>query len=204
MEIYDNEEQQVEAIKEWWKENGKSIIIGVAVGLAGILGWRYYQDSVQAAKEAASHAYTQVSTGLAAKGLEAASETQAFIDANKDTAYAVLAAMQLAKVQVEAGELDKGLEQLQWALSNTKDSNLQPILNFRIARILLEQQQFEQANSQLDAIKAEQWQARVQELRGDIALQQGDLDAARSAYTQAQQAGGMNQVIQMKLDDLAK
>ncbi|MGU3844696.1 YfgM family protein, partial [Vibrio diabolicus] len=44
MELYDTEEQQVEAIKDWWKENGKAVIIGAVVGLGGLFGWRYYQD----------------------------------------------------------------------------------------------------------------------------------------------------------------
>ena len=46
MELYDSEEQQVEAIKDWWKENGKAVVLGVVVGLGGLFGWRYYQDSV--------------------------------------------------------------------------------------------------------------------------------------------------------------
>ncbi|PAR85254.1 YfgM family protein, partial [Vibrio cholerae] len=44
MELYDTEEQQVEAIKDWWKENGKAVIFGAVIGLGGLFGWRYYQD----------------------------------------------------------------------------------------------------------------------------------------------------------------
>ncbi|MDW2277136.1 tetratricopeptide repeat protein, partial [Vibrio sp. 1074] len=42
------------------------------------------------------------------------------------------------------------------------------------------------------------------ELRGDIALRQGDKDAAYAAYTEAQQAADASPTLQMKLDDLAK
>ena len=38
MEIYNSDEQQAEAIKEWWKENGKAILIGAALGLVGMFG----------------------------------------------------------------------------------------------------------------------------------------------------------------------
>ena len=58
MELYDTEEQQVEAIKDWWKENGKSVILGAVIGL-GLFGWRYYQDSVTTAQETASESYTK-------------------------------------------------------------------------------------------------------------------------------------------------
>ena len=44
MEIYNNDEQQAEAIKEWWKENGKAILVGATLGLVGMFGWRYFNE----------------------------------------------------------------------------------------------------------------------------------------------------------------
>lgn len=121
MELYDTEEQQVEAIKDWWKENGKAVIFGAVIGLGGLFGWRYYQDTMTKAQEAASESYTQAVQELAAKGTEGEGALQSFIDANKETQYAVLAALQLAKVQVEAGNLDEALAQLEWAKTATDD-----------------------------------------------------------------------------------
>ncbi|AGH45899.1 TPR-like domain-containing protein [Paraglaciecola psychrophila 170] len=57
MEQYETEEQQVEAIKRFWKENGLSLVIGALLGLGGLLGWRYYNDSQIEAKEQASFAF---------------------------------------------------------------------------------------------------------------------------------------------------
>ena len=37
MEVYTTEEQQVEVIKEWWKENGTSVIAGTVIGLVGLV-----------------------------------------------------------------------------------------------------------------------------------------------------------------------
>ena len=37
------EEEQVEQLKKWWKENGLSIVGGVVVGLALVFGWRSWQ-----------------------------------------------------------------------------------------------------------------------------------------------------------------
>ena len=139
MELYDSEEQQVEAIKDWWKENGKAVIFGAVIGLGGLFGWRYYQDSVVEAREAASESYTSVISALDTKGVDAQSDIQAFIDANKDAEYSVLAAMQLAKAQVQAGDLAAALEQLEWAKSATKDAALTPLLTYRAARIKAEQ-----------------------------------------------------------------
>ncbi|GLO60046.1 membrane protein [Vibrio sp. MACH09] len=204
MELYDSEEQQVEAIKDWWKENGKAVILGGVVGLGGIFGWRYYQDSVVAAKDAASDSYTKVISQLSSAGSDASDEVQSYIDANKETEYAVLAALQLARVQVEANDIPAALAQLEWAKANTKDETVKPLIDFRIARVFAQQQQFDQAIAQLSAITSSAWQGRVNELKGDILLRKGDKEGAYSAYVEAQQAGDANQGIQLKLDDLAK
>ncbi|EPO2919002.1 YfgM family protein [Vibrio cholerae] len=204
MELYDTEEQQVEAIKDWWKENGKAVIFGAVIGLGGLFGWRYYQDSVVAAQEAASQSYSKAMDALQAKGIESEGIIQTFIDANKETEYAVLAAMQLAKAQVEAGQLDEALAQLEWAKGATKDAALKPLLTFRVARLQAEQGQFDDALTQLTSIQEKSWAGRVAELRGDILMRKGDSAAAYAAYTEAQQAEDASQTLQMKLDDLAK
>ncbi|OEE79157.1 YfgM family protein [Vibrio ordalii] len=204
MELYDTEEQQVEAIKDWWKENGKAVIFGAVIGLGGLFGWRYYQDSVIAAQEAASESYSKAVTQLAAKGAEAEMVVESFIDSNKGTEYAVLAALQLAKVQVEAGQIDEALAQLEWAKANTKDDAILPLATYRVARIKAEQGQFDAALADLTTITEKGWAGRIAELRGDISLRKGDTDAAYAAYTEAQQADDASQTLLMKLDDLAK
>ncbi|GAB7220864.1 YfgM family protein [Vibrio owensii] len=204
MELYDTEEQQVEAIKDWWKENGKAVIIGAVVGLGGLFGWRYYQDSVIQASEAASQSYTTVMHALQTKGADAQADIQAFIDSNEVKEYSVLAALQLAKVQVDAKDLSAALEQLKWAQSNTKDAALSPLISYRIARIEAEMGNFDAANAELDKVTDAAWTGRIAEQRGDIALRQGDKEAAYAAYTEAQQAADASPTLQMKLDDLAK
>ncbi|GAL21617.1 Mlr7403 protein [Vibrio maritimus] len=77
MELYDSEEQQVEAIKDWWKENGKAVVLGVVVGLGGLFGWRYYQDSVVQAQEAASEQYSKAVESMVVSGVDASADVQA-------------------------------------------------------------------------------------------------------------------------------
>ncbi len=204
MELYDSEEQQVEAIKEWWKENGKAVILGAVVGLGGIFGWRFYQDSMIAEKEAASQSYSQVASTLQAQGADAAAQVQGFIDANSKSEYSVLAALQLAKAQVEAGDLQAALAQLEWAKSNTQDAAILPLASYRIARVQAELEQYTAAITELSAITDDAWKGRVAELRGDIELKSGNPEAAYTAYVEAQQSVDASQSLQMKLDDLAK
>ncbi len=204
MELYDTEEQQVEAIKDWWKENGKAVIIGAVVGLGGLFGWRYYQDTVIQASETASQSYTTAMNTLQEKGVDSQSDVQAFIESNEVKEYSVLAALQLAKAQVEAKDFAAALEQLKWAQSNTKDAALSPLISYRIARIETEMGNFDAANTELGKVTDTAWAGRIAELRGDIALRQGDKDVAYAAYTEAQQAADASPTLQMKLDDLAK
>ena len=67
MEHYETEEQQVEAIKRFWKENGTAIIVGAVLGLGGLWGWRYYNDEQIAAKEQASAAFESQTAALLAE-----------------------------------------------------------------------------------------------------------------------------------------
>ncbi|MEI8596340.1 YfgM family protein [Photobacterium sp. Hal280] len=203
MDVNTTEEQQIESIKAWMKENGKAVVLGAVLGLGGLYGWRYYQGEVQAAKEQASEAYTQTVQALDSGSDEAISQAQTFINDNPSSQYAVLAALQLAKVQVDKGELDAAAAQLNWAISHTEDVALLPVAHTRLARILAAQQSYDNALAELDKVKAESWQGKVAELRGDILLQKGDKSAARDAYISAQQLGA-SPALQIKLDDLAQ
>ncbi|EGU49366.1 hypothetical protein VII00023_10030 [Vibrio ichthyoenteri ATCC 700023] len=204
MELYDTEEQQVEAIKDWWKENGKAVIFGAVIGLGGLFGWRFYQDTTLEAQEAASASYTKAMESLAATGAQAETQVQSFIEANGESEYSILAALQLAKVQVEANQLDEAITQLQWAKDATQDQALLAVINFRLARLQAEQGDFDSAIAQLANITDAGWTGRVEELKGDILLRKGDAEGAYAAYTEAQQAGDATEVLKMKLDDLAK
>ncbi|MEC6816521.1 YfgM family protein [Photobacterium toruni] len=203
MNDYATEEQQVEAIKSWWQDNGKAVVLGAVIGLGGLLGWRYYQSEVHVAKHLASDSYTQVVTALDNNSKTAVTEAKTFIEANKDSQYAVLAALQLAKVQVENNHLDGAIEQLNWVINNTKDNAILPLAVTRLARIYAEQQKFTEALAELKKVTLPSWNENIAELRGDILLQKGDIQAARDAYIEAQQDGS-SPALQMKLNDLAQ
>ncbi|MDO6704633.1 tetratricopeptide repeat protein [Photobacterium sp. 1_MG-2023] len=203
MDVNTTEEQQIESIKAWMKENGKAVVLGAVLGLGGLYGWRYYQSEVQTAKEQASEAYTQAVQALASGNDEAISQTQSFIQSHESSHYAVLAALQLTKVQIEKGDLEAAAEQLNWVTSHTEDSALLAVAHTRLARVLAAQQSFDTALSELDKVTAESWQGKIAELRGDILLQKGDKSAARNAYLDAKDQGA-SPALQIKLDDLAQ
>ena len=200
MDIYSTEEQQAEAIKRFFRENGISLTLGILVGLGGLYGWKAYNQNQITTAEKASDSYTAL-----VESDDVLSSADAFISENKDTNYATLAAFVAAKDAVEAKKLDIASEKLSWIVSNTENTELKAIAITRLARIQIAQTNYDDALTTLNAPLPEAFNANVAELKGDIYTQQGNKDQARTAYQAAIDAGGLtsNPLLQIKLDDLA-
>ncbi|KAA1153374.1 tetratricopeptide repeat protein [Pseudoalteromonas sp. FUC4] len=200
MDIYSTEEQQAEAIKRFFRENGISLALGILVGLGGLYGWKTYNQNQITTAEKASDSYTAL-----VESDDVLSSADAFISENKDTNYATLAAFVAAKDAVEAKKLDVASEKLSWIVSNTENTELKAIAITRLARIQIAQTKYDDALTTLNAPLPEAFNANVAELKGDIYTQQGNKDQARTAYQAAIDAGGLtsNPLLQIKLDDLA-
>lgn len=205
MEIYSSEEQQVEAIKSFWKENGTAIILGAAIGLAGIFGWRQYGAMQIEKTEATSDSFMQIAENSAKDGVDMIAEVNQFIEANKDSQYAVLASFVAAQEAVKKSNLDEAAKQLQFAADNGANEAIKAVALSRLARIQSEKEQLDDALATLALIKAEGFKARTAELKGDVYFKKGDKDQARVAYQEASDAGGLtnNDALQQKLDNLA-
>ncbi len=198
-----SDQEQVDKIKDWLKTNGPGIIAGVVLGLIAIGGWQWWQSRTQAHAEAASGYYSAM---LEAVSLGDTSQVRrhatVLADEFDNTYYAVLGALLVARLDIEAGEQDAAISQLQWALAQTKDEALQSVIRLRLARVLLAEQQLDQASTQLDQVTAVQFTAERAELQGDVYRAREQLDQARRAYETALNAGGGQQRLRWKLDSL--
>ncbi|MGK0268293.1 MAG: putative negative regulator of RcsB-dependent stress response [Paraglaciecola sp.] len=202
MEQYETEEQQVEAIKRFWKENGLALVIGALLGLGGLLGWRYYNDSQIEAKEQASFAYEKASEDLL-KGELGFSQAKTFIDSHSDTGYAMLMALELSQQAIERKDLTEAANQLEFVANNAKLSAVQSVAQLRLARIQIEQGELELALASADKITDEAFNSQSQEIRGDVYQVQKLFDKARAAYSAALETNARDKVLKMKLDNLA-
>jgi predicted negative regulator of RcsB-dependent stress response len=200
MDIYSTEEQQAEAIKRFFRENGITLALGVVLGLGGLYGWKAYNQNQITTAETTSDAYTALVLSD-----DVLSTADQFITDNKDTNYATLAAFVAAKDAVDQKKLDVATKQLSWIVDNTQNEELKAIAITRLARIQVATESFDDALTTLNAPLPEAFSANVAELKGDIFTAQGDKDKARSAYQTAVDAGGLtsNPLLQIKLDDLA-
>jgi predicted negative regulator of RcsB-dependent stress response len=199
-----SEEEQVEALKRWWKENGKSVIAGVVLGLGGVFGWQYWGQHQRQVAEQASQQFEQLTESVAAGSGTAVAQAEALIAGHEGSAYAVFAALNLAKVKFQQGDIDGARERLQWVVANADDQSLRQIARLRLARLLLDQGAVDEASGLIAQAPVDNFKGDIAELRGDIALQKGDREAARQAYMEALEFQVSNSaLVQMKVDNLA-
>ncbi|CCQ11494.1 Mlr7403 protein [Pseudoalteromonas luteoviolacea B = ATCC 29581] len=201
MEIYSTEEQQAEAIKRFFRENGVSLALGIVLGLGGLYGWKAYNAYKIESAEATSNAFTAV-----IESDDALAKSESFIAEYSGSNYAVLAAFVAAKEAVEQKQLDKAAEKLSWAAENVKNAELKATALLRLARVQLAQGSADKALETLSKTMPESFKAQIAEIKGDVLLSKGDSNGARDAYQSAIDNGGAenNPMLQIKLDDLAQ
>jgi predicted negative regulator of RcsB-dependent stress response len=206
VEIYESEQEQIDALKTWWSENAVSVIAGVVIGIGGLVSWQGWQGYNQSRQEAASSQYMQIMEHVNESHFDAVPGIADGIVAEYDeTHYASLAQLAAARANVEAGNKDSAATRLQWVVDNASTSSFTLIARLRLATLLLSQGNLEQAKSTLDVRFPESFGARLNELLGDIAIAENDTITARIAYDKAlksQPAPTNQQVLQMKRDDL--
>jgi len=205
MEVYQTEEQQVEAMKGYWQQNGNMIIAGIALGFAGFIGFNFYKDSKLESELAVSDSY-QVLIENATKDKAAFSvNAEKFITDNTDTSYASLTALALAKEAAAAQKWPEAKTQLNVAIVSAPSEGIKAIASLRLARVQVQLDEYEQALSILAKPLPASFTAAVEEIKGDTYLLQGKKELAHNAYQVAIAADGLatSPALQMKLDDLA-
>ncbi|WP_049630111.1 tetratricopeptide repeat protein [Cellvibrio sp. pealriver] len=216
MSVHLSEEEQLEVLKRWWKDYGKTVVIAVVVAVVGYFGYTTWQDQKRQKAEQASEMYEQLlKLAVTEPGKSLSASDKATIshlagelkDANNKSMYAHSAAFFLAKLAVEDNRLDDAVTELKWVLSAKPDAATEQLARLRLARVLTAQKAYDDALAQLSPEPAAAFTAEYAEARGDILKLQGDLDAARTAYEKALTAANPQQqerymLLQMKVNDL--
>lgn len=203
MEQYTDDER-VEDLKKWWKENGTSIIAGIVLGVIAIFGWQYWGSHRNAQAEKASLAYDAfVVAAEQADAGQARQRGQALLADFPNSAYAALAALRLAKLEVDGGDTAAAIQRLEWVIGNARLDEIKDIARLRLARVQLAAGQPAEAEKLMDRVTTPSLTAEREELKGDLYLAGNDPAKARTAYTAALAAGGDNPLLQFKIDSLA-
>ncbi|GHD47726.1 Putative negative regulator of RcsB-dependent stress response [Marinobacter persicus] len=202
------EEEQIQAIKDWWKRNGSSLLIGIGAALAIVFGWQGWQNhQAQQRAEAAKEFANLLNAASAGDDQETVSfVAQTLRNDYTDSAYAIYGNLVLARQQMMVSDdPEAAIESLDWALSQASDyPALTNVIRNRLARAQLAAGNHDAALATVDQAGASDAFGPIfSELRGDIQLAKGDRDAARQAYLQAREQGGQNSsILELKLSDL--
>jgi len=209
MSAYDLEEQeQLAALKAWWKERGGGVVLAVllvAAAFAAWNGWIGYQRS-QAAQAAAL--YDTLQKAARANDLKATRDTAGSILENyPGSAYAPLAALVSAKVQFQAGDLKTARAQLQWVVEHAKGEEIRSIAALRLSSVLLDDKEPDAALKVLEAKPHPGFEALYAAQRGDILSVQQKRAEARAAYKAALEKadpGPLREGLRLKLEALGE
>lgn len=206
MSGYETEEQQIEAFKSWWKDNSSKVVFALVIGLGALVGGKAWLNYQETNRTSASAEYQQLTEELKAGQFDSVTvRAEHIISTFSNTAYASLAALSLAKVKMESGEIAAARSKLQWALDNAKQDDVKQVARLRLARAMIADGQATAALSLFEGVQEKSYDALSHEVKGDAYLAEGQHEKARSAYSAALDAltdRDDRRILQMKLDDL--
>jgi len=208
MAVYDLEEQdKLEDLKAWWKQWGNSIsgiVIAVCVGVVGVQGWRWW---AQHQAEQASVLFGAVNAAVRANDTAKAKDAMAQLaDKYGRTAYAPRGALLVAALLFDSGDKAGAKAQLAAVIDRDAEDELKDIARLRLAAILLDDKQYDEALRTLDAKHGEPFAGIYADARGDILAAAGRPNDARTAYQTAlarlDAKSPYRNFVQVKLDAL--
>ena len=208
MAVYNLEEQEnIDALKAWWSDNGRLVIAAViafVLGIGGIQGWRHYK-SEQSMKSAVLFYDLEeaMRTGDRNKVEELARRLTAEFSG---TSHAARGALLAGRVAAEAGDRDKAVESLRWVADNAKDESLRALGGLRLSAVLLDEGRLDEALAAVVAPPGEAFAALFADARGDVLVAQGKIEEAKSAYQIAldklPKSAAYRNVVEIKRDAL--
>jgi predicted negative regulator of RcsB-dependent stress response len=201
------EQEQVDALKAWWKDNGKwvvGVLVVAMLGFAGMQFWKSYQagQAVEAAK-----LYSEVVKQTASNDAKRIGDAaDALASRYGSSAYAPRAQLLAAQASLQARDIPHAKAQLFWVIEHAKESALQDTARLKLASVMLDEKKYDDALKQLDAAHPEAFTGLYADLKGDVLAAMGKPTEARNAYQQAldkTDASSMyRNLIQLKLDGL--
>ena len=208
MDIYASDDEKAEEIKQWWRENGVSVVIGLLIGVSLIFGWRFWNSYQRNQSEQAQAIYHQaMNLESNGKAKQAREETQKLLSKYASTPYAVFAAIEMAFEDVQAGDESSAKSYLEWVIKHAKESGHVELARLRLGQLLLNEKNYDQALAMCEQSKMDSFKSLFAELRGDVYAAKGDKAQALLAYQTALLGATPGQprqiLLQMKVDDVA-
>ena len=191
------DEEKAEEIKEWWKENGTSVLTGVALAIAGVFGWQQWQAYQVTQAEEASALFSQLKEG---KVIDKTSTIEKLVNDYATTPYATFALLEKAKVAKDNKTAISALREA----AHSEQINLSRIAKLRLIRTLIADGQLDEASTLLKVSLPSAYTSLIEELKGDLHLAKKEFDQARQSYDRAILTAGRDSIkfLKMKRNNL--
>lgn len=202
-----HEQEQVDALKAWWKENSNWVYGLVTVALLAYAGsqfWKQHQASQNAgAASLYSEVMKQTASGDAKRIGDAA---DALADRFAASPYAARAQLLAAQTSQQAGDMPRAKDRLSWVIEHAAEEGVQHVARLKLAALLLDEQKFDAALKQLATKHPAAYDGAYADIKGDVLSAMGKTEEARAAYKQALEKSDVQaaqrNLIQLKLDGL--
>ncbi len=186
MAVYDLEEQeQIAALRGWWKQYGgwaSGILLVIALGWLGWYGWQSYLKSQNAEASRIFLVLQQASAQQdTARVKQAAGE---LVSQYPSSQFSALGALLAANTLDAAGDPKSAEAQLSWVADNGKDA-LRGVARLRLAGIQMDQKDYDGALKTLSDKAPAGFAARYDAARGDVYAAQSKTTEARASYDAA-------------------
>ena len=192
------EEEQLAAIKDWWRDNGTKLLLVLVLVGGGYFGYQGWQSSKAENAQAANELYLQLQEAVFNQGviegplsqlqLERIRSVSYLADQLQDeyagSGYAVLGALAAARAAADRDDYSQAVARLEWAKQQNKDESLAQLISYRLAVAKAAAGMAGEALALLTGESAA-YAALYAEARGDIHRQAGDIDRAASEYQKA-------------------
>jgi predicted negative regulator of RcsB-dependent stress response len=208
VDIYASDEEKGEDIKRWWRENGFSVMAGIALGIAALFGGRYWLTQQAMSVNTASSLYQQANVYLAAgETAEAASSVDLLFSDYASTPYATFAALDMAKNSLANQDTNGAKAYLEWVMGHAELAGQKEIARLRLSQLQLKEANYVDAMATANQGDTLAFKSLFDELKGDIYIAQGKVSEAALAYQSAKAAIEGSEprglILKLKLDDIA-
>lgn len=201
------EQEKLDELKAWWKQNAKWVVSAITVFLLAVAGWRAWQTWTQRQAVEASQLFDRAVQAAMMNDAKTVKDiTGQIMESYPRSAYATPAAWLAGRVNLEAGDLKSAQAQFRYALDRARDASVRDLARLRLAAVLMDGKDYAGALRLLNETHGAAYQALYANLKGDVLFEQGKLEEARAAYRDALKAmdatSALKPLVEIKLDAL--
>lgn len=198
---FETDEQRAEALVDWLKSNGVFLVLSFCLVVGGVIGWDYYKDHTQEKLSVQATNYYVFEQSLESGNLNEKAINAVMTD-DKSVGFKDLVILQKAAFEASANNLQGAITDLRTQIEKVKDPVMKDLFRYRLAVVLYDTKDYKAALDELNLMTTKSYVGLVKALQGDIYVQEGRLDNAKTVYTEAFEIL-QSPIIQRKINQLS-